>query len=118
MQAQGAQIPARRVAVIGAGLCGLAAARCLLEAGLEPVVFERTAELGGLWNFNEQWPGGGTVAYRSLRTNTAQLMTAFSDFPFPDDAPDYRWPLRGGGRGAAHRRDAIALGGTGSCWTA
>ena len=79
----------KRVAVIGAGVCGLAAVRCLLEAGLEPVAFERTASLGGLWNFDESHPSGGTVGYRSLRTNTSKLVTAFSDFPIPDDFPDF-----------------------------
>ncbi len=78
-----------RVAVIGAGVCGLAALRCLLEAGLEPVAFERAAGLGGLWNFDDSLPDGGTTAYRSLRTNTSKLVTAFSDFPFPDDYPDF-----------------------------
>jgi dimethylaniline monooxygenase (N-oxide forming) len=79
----------KRVAVIGAGLCGLAAIRCLLEAGLEPVCFERTGGIGGLWNFDESLPDGGTVGYRSLRTNTSKLVTAFSDYPIPDDYPDY-----------------------------
>ena len=78
-----------RVAVIGAGLCGLAAVRCLLEAGLGPVCYERTAGIGGLWNFDESLPDGGTVGYRSLRTNTSKLVTAFSDFPFPDDYPHF-----------------------------
>ncbi len=79
----------KHVAVIGAGLCGLAAIRCLLEAGLTPVCFERTAGVGGLWNFDENLPDGGTIGYRSLRTNTSKLVTAFSDFPIPDDYPDY-----------------------------
>jgi dimethylaniline monooxygenase (N-oxide forming) len=78
-----------RVAVIGAGLCGLAAIRCLLESGLEPVCFERASGVGGLWNFDEDRPDGGTVGYRSLRTNTSKLVTAFSDYPIPDDYPDY-----------------------------
>jgi dimethylaniline monooxygenase (N-oxide forming) len=78
-----------RVAVIGAGLCGRGAIRCLLDEGLEPVCFERTAGIGGLWNFDETLPDGGTVGYRSLRTNTSKLVTAFSDFPIPDDYPDF-----------------------------
>jgi dimethylaniline monooxygenase (N-oxide forming) len=79
----------KRIAVIGAGLCGLAAIRCLLDECLEPVCFERTEGVGGLWNFDETLPDGGTVGYRSLRTNTSKLVTAFSDFPFPDDYPDF-----------------------------
>ena len=79
----------KRVAVIGAGTCGLIAIRCLLEAGLTPVCFERTGRVGGLWNFDEDLPDGGTVGYRSLRTNTSKRVTALSDFPIPDDWPDF-----------------------------
>ncbi len=79
----------RRIAVIGAGVAGLTAAKALLEEGLSPVLFEQAARVGGLWNYDEAQPDGGGLAYRSLRTNTARLLTAFSDFPFPDTAPDY-----------------------------
>jgi dimethylaniline monooxygenase (N-oxide forming) len=78
-----------RVAVIGAGVSGLAAAKCLLEEGVEPVVFEQSAEIGGVWNFHEDEPGGGGPAYRSLHTNTSRQTTAFSDFPFPSSLPDF-----------------------------
>ncbi|WP_341197251.1 NAD(P)/FAD-dependent oxidoreductase [Hyphomonas chukchiensis] len=37
----------QRVAIIGAGLTGLSAARDLKEAGLDPVVFEKSRGLGG-----------------------------------------------------------------------
>ena len=65
-----------RVAVIGAGAAGLASARWLIEAGLEPAVFERTGAVGGLWR-----PDTG-LAYPSLRTNTSKQKTAFSDLAF------------------------------------
>ena len=74
---------ARRVAVIGAGAAGLTSARWLTDAGLEPVVFERTDAVGGLWR-----PDTG-LAYRSLRTNTSKQKTAFSDLPFDDALPDH-----------------------------
>jgi dimethylaniline monooxygenase (N-oxide forming) len=79
----------RAVAVIGAGASGLAAARCLLAEGLRPTVFERAAHPGGVWCFDPARPDGGSPAYRSLHTNTLQQVTAFSDFPFRDDLPDY-----------------------------
>jgi 4-hydroxyacetophenone monooxygenase len=44
------------VAVIGAGMSGLLAAHRLLQAGIEPVVFERSAEVGGTWHDN-RYPG-------------------------------------------------------------
>ncbi|HEY8731211.1 MAG TPA: NAD(P)-binding domain-containing protein [Candidatus Limnocylindria bacterium] len=74
---------ARRVAVIGAGAAGLTAARWLLDAGLEPTVFERTGAVGGLWR-----PDTG-LAYPSLRTNTSKQKTAFSDLDFDAALPDH-----------------------------
>jgi len=73
----------KRVAVIGAGAAGLASARWLIEAGLEPVVFERTGAVGGLWR-----PDTG-LAYPSLRTNTSKQKTAFSDLAFDAALPDH-----------------------------
>ena len=66
-----------RIAVIGAGLGGLAAAKHALEAGFEVSVFEAGDDLGGQWHasaaHNGVWPG--------MCTNTSRSMTAFSDFP-------------------------------------
>lgn len=42
----------KRVAIIGAGVSGLASIRCCLEEGLEPTCFERSNEVGGLWEFS------------------------------------------------------------------
>jgi dimethylaniline monooxygenase (N-oxide forming) / hypotaurine monooxygenase len=77
-----------RVAVIGAGAAGLSAAKALREVGLRPVVFEASADLGGLWLYDSRDPGT-RAAYRSLRTNTSKQITAFSDAPFPHWLPDY-----------------------------
>ena len=79
----------RRVAVIGAGVSGLAAAKCLLDEGLEPVVYEQASQIGGLWNYDEALPYGGGVMYRSLRTNTSRHTLAFSDFPLPETTADF-----------------------------
>lgn len=78
-----------RTAVIGAGACGLIAAKCLLDEGIEPVVFEQSERIGGLWNYSEALPDGGSLAYRSLRTNTSKQMMALSDYPFPETLPDF-----------------------------
>src|SRR3954469_10947573 len=77
------------VAVIGGGASGLAAAKCLLETGMQPTVFEQSSHIGGVWSFDEALPEGGSPAYRSLHTNTPKQITAFSDFPFPDELPDF-----------------------------
>lgn len=48
----------RRVAVVGGGSSGLACIKCCLDEGLEPVCFESSDDLGGLWRFK--------VDYRTL----------------------------------------------------
>ncbi|KAG8517656.1 Dimethylaniline monooxygenase [N-oxide-forming] 5 [Galemys pyrenaicus] len=45
---------AQRVAVIGSGASGLASIKCCLEEGLEPVCFERSDDIGGLWRFQRE----------------------------------------------------------------
>lgn len=49
----------RRVAVIGAGAAGLAAARQLRLEGLEPVLFEQAEEEGGVWVYSDRTDDGG-----------------------------------------------------------
>lgn len=78
-------MPRRRIAIIGAGVSGLAMASCLLEEGLEPVVFEQTPQTGGIWG--EEGTAG--LLYPSLRTNTSKYSFAYSGLPFPDSAPDF-----------------------------
>ncbi|MFL5801719.1 MAG: NAD(P)-binding domain-containing protein, partial [Roseiflexaceae bacterium] len=74
---------------IGAGACGLTTAKCLLDEDLEPVVFEQTSAIGGVWTYDEAREDGGSLAYRSLRTNTSKHLLAFSDYPFPDTTADF-----------------------------
>jgi hypothetical protein len=68
-----------RIAVIGAGPGGLAAAKHAIQAGFDVTVFEASDELGGQWHTTAAhsgvWPG--------MRTNTSRTMTAYSDFPAP-----------------------------------
>lgn len=72
-----------RLAIIGAGPGGLAAAKFAIEAGFDPTVFEASGDLGGQWQTTAAhsgvWPG--------MHTNTSRAMTAFSDFPAPADHP-------------------------------
>lgn len=51
-----------RVAVVGAGVSGLAATKCCLDEGLEPTCFEQSQDIGGLWRYTVSpqglsWPG-------------------------------------------------------------
>lgn len=45
----------RRVAVVGAGSSGLACIKICVEEGLEPVCFESSTDIGGLWKFKVSW---------------------------------------------------------------
>ncbi|XP_065265011.1 flavin-containing monooxygenase 5-like [Emys orbicularis] len=79
----------KRVAVIGAGVCGLSSIKCCLDEGLEPTCFERSGDIGGLWRFEENPEEGRASIYKSLIINTSKEIMCFSDFPIPDDFPNY-----------------------------
>ncbi|MFF5928337.1 flavin-containing monooxygenase [Streptomyces hydrogenans] len=76
-----------RVAVVGAGPAGLAAAKALLDEGLDVTVLERGSRPGGLWAGDDA--GGGSPAYDSLHLNTSKGRTEFADFPMPGRWPDF-----------------------------
>lgn len=48
----------RRVAVVGAGTSGLVCIKTCVDEGLEPVCFESSDDIGGLWNYKVS---GGTI---------------------------------------------------------
>ncbi|KAM5256058.1 flavin-containing monooxygenase 5 [Ctenodactylus gundi] len=79
----------RRVAVIGAGASGLSSIKCCLDEGLEPICFERTGDIGGLWRYQENPEEGRASIYKSVVINTSKEMMCFSDYPIPDDFPNY-----------------------------
>ncbi|XP_053806901.1 flavin-containing monooxygenase 1-like isoform X1 [Vidua chalybeata] len=76
-----------RVAVVGAGVSGLAATKCCLAEGLEPTCFEQSQDIGGLWRYTEHIEAGRPSLYPSVISNTSKEMSAFSDFPFPEHFP-------------------------------
>lgn len=47
-----------RIAIIGAGASGLPAARIALEYGNEPMVFEKSTDIGGLWRYRDDGTDG------------------------------------------------------------
>lgn len=67
-----------RVAIAGGGLAGLSCAKYLVDAGHTPIVFERSAVLGGLvaaWKDNEgDWIETGLHAFFGAYPNMLQLM--------------------------------------------
>lgn len=48
------EIVEKDVVVIGAGISGLATAKCLKDDGFDVAILERTNEVGGLWTFREK----------------------------------------------------------------
>ena len=86
----------RRVAIIGAGACGICAAKYLLESGFDVTVFEIGGQIGGMWCYMND--NGRSSAYRTLHINTSRGVTRFSDLDFdaatqvfPDHADMHRY---------------------------
>lgn len=82
-----------KVAVIGAGVSGLIAARELQREGHNVVVFEKNNRIGGTWVYDPKTesdplsinPTRETVhssVYHSLRTNLPRQIMGFLDYPF------------------------------------
>ncbi|MGR9108696.1 MAG: NAD(P)-binding protein, partial [Gammaproteobacteria bacterium] len=74
-----------RYCVIGAGASGLAVAKNFKEQGLDFDVFERHAEVGGLWGYGRPY----SAVYQSTRLISSKPMTEFRGFPMDPDLPDY-----------------------------
>lgn len=69
---------ARRVAVIGGGVSGIATAKCLLDDGHIPVVFEKTDQIGGIWVYGLDRVGG---VYATTVYQNTKYVSCFSDYP-------------------------------------
>ncbi len=77
----------RRACIIGAGSSGIVAAKVLREHGVACDCFERGSGIGGNWRYQND--NGLSAAYASLHINTSKTRMAYSDFPMPEDYPDY-----------------------------
>ncbi|RDH27923.1 FAD/NAD(P)-binding domain-containing protein [Aspergillus welwitschiae] len=65
----------KRVAIVGAGPCGLVALKEMLQAGLDATIYESSNQLGGLF--------ATAMAYPNLHLTISNWAMAFSDFPDP-----------------------------------
>jgi dimethylaniline monooxygenase (N-oxide forming) len=70
------------IAIIGAGFAGLSTAKVLRAFGHHVTVFEKEADVGGVWSASRRYPG--------LTTQNVRSTYALSDFPYPKDYPE--WP--------------------------
>uniref|UniRef100_UPI00358F008B flavin-containing monooxygenase 5-like isoform X1 n=2 Tax=Myxine glutinosa TaxID=7769 RepID=UPI00358F008B len=80
---------AKRVCIIGAGLSGLTTIKCCLNEGLEPTCFEMGDDIGGLWKYQENVEEGRGNVFYSLITNSSKEFMAYSDFPTPENFPNF-----------------------------
>ena len=71
--------------IIGAGPCGLLAARAFRLAGIPYEQFERHSDVGGIWDIDNP----GSSMYESAHFISSKYTSGFFGFPMPDDFPDY-----------------------------
>ena len=72
----------KKVAIIGAGVSGLAAARVFRGKGHDITVIERSHDLGGVWEPSRSYP--------EVQTQSPKDLYRFTDKPMPDAYPE--WP--------------------------
>ncbi|GAB4225062.1 MAG: NAD(P)/FAD-dependent oxidoreductase [Francisella sp.] len=64
-----------KVAIIGAGASGLISAKIFQDNGFRVKVFEKTSNIGGIWNYHESQG----VLYKSLKTNLPKEIMSFDN---------------------------------------
>ncbi|MEX0287145.1 MAG: flavin-containing monooxygenase [Paracoccaceae bacterium] len=74
-----------RLALIGAGPMGLAAAKLLVEHGIEFQGFELHSGVGGLWDID----GPRSTMYDTAHLISSKTMTEFTDFPMREEVAEY-----------------------------
>ncbi len=74
-----------RLALIGAGPMGLAAAKTLTEQGLAFQGFELHSDVGGLWDIDNP----RSTMYETAHLISSKTMTEFTDFPMRDEVAEY-----------------------------
>ena len=72
----------KKVAVIGGGVSGLAAAKAFDEKGHRVIGFERSHDFGGVWELSRSYP--------DVQTQSAKDLYCYTDHPMPDEYPE--WP--------------------------
>ena len=73
------------VGIVGAGPSGLMLARRLAATPTTFEVFERNADVGGIWDIDAP----GSPVYESAHFISSRTLSGFPDFPMPEEYPDY-----------------------------
>lgn len=74
-----------KLALIGAGPMGLAAAKLLVEHGVDFQGFELNTGVGGLWDID----GPRSTMYETAHLISSKQMTEFTDFPMREEVAEY-----------------------------
>lgn len=72
----------KKIAIVGAGFAGLSTGKLLRDFGYDVTIFEKEADVGGVWCTSRGYPG--------LTTQNPRDTYALSDFPMPKSFPE--WP--------------------------
>ncbi|MEM1021128.1 MAG: FAD-dependent oxidoreductase, partial [Pseudomonadota bacterium] len=65
----------KTIAIVGAGFAGLSTGKLLRDLGYDVTIFEKEADVGGVWSASRRYPG--------LTTQNPGSTYALSDFPMP-----------------------------------
>ena len=72
----------KKLCIVGAGFAGLTAARVFKALNYDITVYEKDAQVGGVWSASRRYPG--------VTTQNPRTTYELSDFPMPADYPE--WP--------------------------
>lgn len=71
-----------KIAIIGAGFAGLGTAKILREFGFDVTIYEKEADVGGVWSRSRRYPG--------VHTQNNKGTYCFTDLKMPRSYPE--WP--------------------------
>ncbi len=72
----------KKIGVIGAGPSGITAVKNLLDEGLEVVCYDRNAEVGGNWIYNEE--ESHSSVFETTHIISSKTLSQYEDFTFDD----------------------------------
>lgn len=80
-------MPSTNICIIGTGASGIATAKVFKDHKIAFDCYEKGSNIGGNWRYEND--NGMSAAYQSLHINTSKDLMNFSDFPMPENFPDY-----------------------------